>query len=264
MKITGHCIVKNEDKWVWFAINSVLPFVDKILVYDTGSTDNTVEVIKTIKSSKVVFEEKGPVNAKQLVDLRREQLEKTQTDWFLILDGDEVWPEDQIKKIIYLAKKSDKKTIAYFNKARNCIGDVFHFLSEDLGEYEIAGVRGNLNTRLIRKTPDLKIVGEYPLEAYVNDGGPIQNQKGIKFADCWYLHASFLKRSSGIEKKVSGSFGKQKTWQSGKLFKKTELPKVLYKKYPSIVDDPLVKRSLIYELLAKLTTPLLILKKTLK
>ena len=40
--ITVHCVVKNEERWIWFAINSILDIAEKILVYDTGSTDKTV------------------------------------------------------------------------------------------------------------------------------------------------------------------------------------------------------------------------------
>ena len=51
--IWANCLIKNEERWVWYALQSVLPYVDKILVWDTGSTDNTVEIIKTIKSNKI-------------------------------------------------------------------------------------------------------------------------------------------------------------------------------------------------------------------
>jgi len=36
--ITAHMIVKNEEQWVWYALQSILPYVDKVIVYDTGST----------------------------------------------------------------------------------------------------------------------------------------------------------------------------------------------------------------------------------
>src|SRR3989344_4947938 len=95
--LTVHCVIKNEERWIWFAVKSILDIADKVLIYDTGSTDKTVEILKT---KKIVFEEKGEVDAKGLTQLRREQLKRTKTEWFLILDGDEVWPEETKKELI--------------------------------------------------------------------------------------------------------------------------------------------------------------------
>ncbi|MBU1256082.1 hypothetical protein KKA49_00135 [Patescibacteria group bacterium] len=53
IKIIVHCLVKNEERFIWYAIKSVLPFVDKIMVWDTGSTDKTIQIIKSIKSKKI-------------------------------------------------------------------------------------------------------------------------------------------------------------------------------------------------------------------
>jgi glycosyltransferase involved in cell wall biosynthesis len=55
--ITVHMVVKNEDQWIWYSIQSVLQYVDKILITDTGSTDHTVEIIKSIKSPKLIKSE---------------------------------------------------------------------------------------------------------------------------------------------------------------------------------------------------------------
>lgn len=265
MTVTAHCVVKNEDIWLWYAIQSVLPFVDQFLIYDTGSTDKTVEVIKTINSPKVIFEEKGQVNKQELVRLRQEQLERTTTDWFLILDGDEIWSKKQIATILKVAETSPKNIVAIFNRVRNLIGDVYHYLPEDQGNYQIAGIKGNLNIRLIRKTEDLRIKGEYPLEAYTNQDGLVQNQdKNLIFADLWYLHTSFLKRSSSDRNKVSGSFGKNKLWQIGLKMKNSELPEVFKKPHPNIVPDPFKKRSEVYETGASILDPFLKLRKFLK
>jgi glycosyltransferase involved in cell wall biosynthesis len=265
MKITVHTLVKNEDLWIWFAIQSVLPLVDQIIIFDTGSTDKTVDVIKTIKSSKIIFEEKGEVSRRGLVDLRREQIKRTKTDWFLILDGDEIWPKPELEKLLKLADSSSKDTLAIFNRVRNCIGDVHHYLPDSSGNYEIAGIKGNLNMRLIRKTPDLTIEGEYPLEAYTDKGDSIQDQaEKIKFADCWYLHTSFLKRSSVVKNKVSGSFGRSKIWQKGIKMDDLDLPEVLKLDYPKFIPSPIAKRGTSYELAAGLLHPLANLKRKIR
>ncbi len=265
MKLTVQTVVKNEDRWVYFALQSVLPFVEKILVFDTGSTDKTVEAIKSTNSSKIIFEEKGLVDGEGLVKLRREQLEMTKTEWFLLLDGDEIWPRQQLRKLLEEAEKSPPDTLAIFNRVKNCIGDVYHLLPESAGRYKISDIKGNLNTRLIKKIPGLQISGSYPLEYYFDGNGPIQDQTGkMVFADVWYLHASFLKRSTSAAGKVSGSFGRSRIWQKGLNLSADELPEVFFLPRPPFVPDPLEKRSRFYEAGAIFTSPLIELKRKLK
>jgi hypothetical protein len=48
LKITAHTLVKNEARFVWYSVMSVIEHVDKILLWDTGSTDGTKEILKKI------------------------------------------------------------------------------------------------------------------------------------------------------------------------------------------------------------------------
>ena len=32
--ITGHMVIKNEDRWVWFAIMSVIEYLDRLIIFD--------------------------------------------------------------------------------------------------------------------------------------------------------------------------------------------------------------------------------------
>lgn len=262
MKITAHCIVKNEDIWVWYAINSVLPYVEKVLIFDTGSDDNTVKIIKSINSDKLIFEEKGSVDKKGLVALRKEQIGLTETEWLLILDGDEIWPGKQIKKLIQQAKEASANTKAFFNKTKNCIGDIYHYLPDEAGKYNLGGVKGNLNIRLIRKTNGLNIIGEYPLESYIDEEGEISKQiDNIFFVDCWYLHTTYLKRTTSGVSKASGSLGKSKFWEKGLKIKKKKLPEVLFGNHPDIVPKVVKRRGLYYEAVSSITTPFINFKR---
>jgi len=54
-RVTAHCLVKNEQRWVWFALMSVLDFVDEILVWDDSSTDATAKVVAQITSPKINY-----------------------------------------------------------------------------------------------------------------------------------------------------------------------------------------------------------------
>lgn len=47
-------IVKNEGKHLYECLNSVKNVVDEIVIVDTGSTDNTLEVAKSF-NAKIFF-----------------------------------------------------------------------------------------------------------------------------------------------------------------------------------------------------------------
>lgn len=257
-KITAHCIVKNEDKFIWFAIHSVLPFVDILLVFDTGSTDNTVEIIKSIRNPKIVFEEKGPVDAVGLVALRREQLQRTKTDFFLIVDGDEIWPRQALSKILDQLDSLSEKILGIFCRTRNCVGDVFHYSEEKYNRYRLQDKVGSYNMRLYRKTSQTDISGHYPLEGYTHDGVEInQLTDRLLFVDTWYLHTTHLHRSSlsADDKKVLTRLNKYR-YELGLTMTAEDLPVVFQKKYPPQVGNPLSKRSGEYELIAGLVQPI--------
>ena len=121
--ITLHTIVKNEDKFIKAALISALASKDvkRALVWDTGSTDNTVSEILSIKDSRIEFMEKGNVSRKELVELRNFQLEMTKTPWILLVDGDEVWPEKNFRNLIRAIKQCEYETIGFVNKTRNVV-----------------------------------------------------------------------------------------------------------------------------------------------
>ncbi|OGE34520.1 hypothetical protein A3C32_04220 [Candidatus Daviesbacteria bacterium RIFCSPHIGHO2_02_FULL_41_14] len=48
MRIVSNTVVHNEENFVWYALMSIALFVDQLLVWDTGSTDKTIEVGFTI------------------------------------------------------------------------------------------------------------------------------------------------------------------------------------------------------------------------
>jgi len=195
-KLTSHTLVKNEEIWIKPALESVLQHVDNLLVWDTGSTDKTVSLIQSIKSPKIKFKQSGPVNRIGLVRLRNEQIKVTKTDWFLLVDGDEIWPEKNLIQLIKAMQSAKPETLALVNRTRNCLGDLNHYLPESRGCYRIGPWSGHLNIRAIRNLPGLKVIGSYPNEAYVYQGRKLQDQpERLEFCDTWYYHTTHLKRT---------------------------------------------------------------------
>lgn len=194
--ITGQTVVKNEEIWIKPALEAVLPFVDVLLVWDTGSTDSTVAKIKSLNSPKIEFNQCGSVDREGLVKLRNEQIKATKTEWFLLVDGDEVWPKANLIQLIKAMKQAKPETIALVNRTRNCVGDLNHYLPESKGHYKIGPWSGHLNIRAIRNLPGLTVAGSYPNEAYMYLGKKLQDQpEKLEFVDTWYYHTTHLKRT---------------------------------------------------------------------
>ena len=54
LKICLNMIVKNESKVIHRLLNSVVPLIDYYCICDTGSTDNTIELITTFFREKSI------------------------------------------------------------------------------------------------------------------------------------------------------------------------------------------------------------------
>jgi glycosyltransferase involved in cell wall biosynthesis len=261
MKITANVLVKNEDNFIWFAINSIIDQVDEIIVWDTGSSDKTREVVKSIKSEKVKLVEKGERNAIELSKLRQEMLAESNCDWVFILDGDEIWWDKTIREEI---KKAGNKSVIV-SKTKMLIGDIFHFQDENAGRYNILGKVGHYNIRLFRRDiKGLHVSGIYPDEAYrdINEVSLQNLENEIYFSDQEYIHASHLQRSSENNRK--DSHGYKLKYEMGSEFPLDfYYPEVLFRPRPAMVTDPWEIMDFDYKMRAYLVTPMKNIKRKL-
>lgn len=263
MKIWAHTIVYNEDKFIWFAVMSVVDYVDKILIWDTGSTDKTVDIIKEIikvKKNKILFKEVGPVNKFEFTKMRQKMLDETKSDWIIILDGDEVWWKDSINKLTEKIKQDGKILEAVVVPMIVAVGDLYHYQPESAGMYQILGKKGHYTLRALnRKIPGLHVDQPYGAEGFFdNKNIPIHERSKVEFLDVSYLHVTHLARSS--QKRLYNKF----KYELGRSFSEDfKLPEVLYKSRPSIVDDPWKKMDTSYLLKSLMITPLLLIKRKL-
>lgn len=248
MKISAQMIVKNEENFVWYAVSSVIDYVDGINIWDQGSTDKTIEIIKTIDNPKITLKKV----TESVHDLRQKMLEGTDADWIFVLDGDEIWYFDAVRNLRNNLEKVGNNKDCVVVPNYMLIGDIFHYQEKAAGKYKIGGRMGHYNIRAIRKTEGLHIEGIYPNEAYVTkDGIKIQDlgKERILFLDEPYLHASFLKRSSKDRKKIK--------YEIGENFPKDfYYPEVFFKSRPSIVPSPWRTMDSGYKLRAMFESPL--------
>jgi len=243
-KVTATWIVKNEDKWIWYSIKSVIKYADNILVYDTGSTDNTVKIIESINNPKITLKLKGLVNSKEFVKLRQQQLEEIDSDWFLVVDGDEVYPEDTIKSLSDEINKAQEQTECIATRFYNCVGDVYHHNPK--GNYNILGNLGNLTIRAIRRNIEGLHYGGLYLEGteglFDGKGVLIQDrERHIKLLNKYYFHMHSLCRSSAncpTMRRDKIKEGRTYHFGVGKPFdENVALPEVFFAKRPPIVPN---------------------------
>lgn len=97
--ITVHCRLRNEERFIRPALLSVLPLAERVLVYDTGSTDATLERVASIQSDKITIIHKPPASPRGLAEYRNEMIERTHTGWFMLVDGDEMYPAQAVQGI---------------------------------------------------------------------------------------------------------------------------------------------------------------------
>lgn len=263
--LTVHMVVKNEDQWVWYAIKSIIPFVHQILITDTGSTDKTVELVKTFNSPKIIFSQKPISKPEELTAIRQEQLEKTTTPWIWLVDGDEIYPESTAKEIVSAVKSNQYEGIVV--RRYDLLGDIYHRQIESVGEYQLFGERGHLVSRLFNKDliKGLNVKGAYPNEGYFDGSGVTTRARD---PNNWYItksylyHAMYLKRSS-LGGKLPSVFNRSKYKIEQGIKITTPPPEVFSNPYPLNLNNPLQPRRLPYQAISTIITPIKKLKRKL-
>jgi glycosyltransferase involved in cell wall biosynthesis len=154
-KTLGVCIIcKNESEVIEDCLRSVLG-ADEIVIVDTGSTDNTIEICK--KYTKKVYSDAWRDDFSYS---RNVSIKKCTTDFFLIIDSDEVLmdPIDRIKKTLneywfkydgmYFEVKTGAETFDSPRVMRNCKEIYYDGAIHNLPTWN--GSTPELQTRLYR------------------------------------------------------------------------------------------------------------------
>ena len=89
MRISAVYIAKNEAKNITRSLDSIKESVDELILVDTGSTDETVEIFKSY-GGQVFFQQwQDDFSAP-----RNLALSKATGDWIVLLDADESFFEE--------------------------------------------------------------------------------------------------------------------------------------------------------------------------
>lgn len=202
MKIWGHTLVKNEGRWLWFSVSSAINFLDKLLLWDTGSTDDTERVIdELIKKypDKIEYKKRKVSEPGEFAIARLEMLKETKSDWFMVLDGDEIWWNQSLEAVVSKIS-SDISLESVVVPTINLVGDIYHYQEGAAGNYNLAGRVGHYNLRFVnRNIPGLSSHGEHGTWGWVDGRNKMIQERDdskIAFVNAPYLHATNINRSS--------------------------------------------------------------------
>lgn len=224
--ISVNIICKNEENFIWFSIMSVLEFVDEILICDTGSSDNTIQIINSIKSDKIKFTTEC-LKIDELVKVKNEMILKSKNEWIMILDADEIWTQEQLIILLEELKKIPKD---------NNLVKVFR--REVMPDFSITEKSNNLYaTRFIRNFTNTSFINEYPREILSADG----KRKIWNLNNEYYHYHNFVRSSKDTE--VHARVERMKNWwYQGKNIKTEFIPDVFLRTdLPAIVKNPYLK-----------------------
>jgi len=258
-KIVAHTVVKNESRWIWYVLQSVLPFVDEIIVGNHGSTDNTIEIIKSINSPKIKIYDYSHIPPEKYSDVRTNMMKETKTDWLFILDGDEIWPRSAIKNTINIIANNPNLDFI-IQPLYNLVGDIYHYQSEFAGKYNICGYKGHITIRAIniKMIGGIIFSGDHMKQGIFDLHGCLIQDRSkalFEFQPIKYFHTTHLRRSNQ-DFRVQKRSAKYKHEWGIPFHNNFSYPEVFYLPHSVLVKDIWEHRSLLYNLNALWQTPL--------
>ena len=139
-------IVKNEEKYLDRCLSALKPILDNVdselIIADTGSTDNTVEIAKKYTDNVFYFEWINDFAA-----ARNSTIERAKGEWYMFIDADEIFEScDDIINFFNSGMYKSYSCACYTIKS--------YSNSENLNMFS-----STLITRIFRLTPETRFVG---------------------------------------------------------------------------------------------------------
>ena len=140
-KITLALIAKDEEEFLAGCLEQALPFVDAIVVVDTGSQDRTVEIAERYGARVVLHEWRADFAA-----ARNSYLEEIREGWVFTLDADEYLTPEAGAWLRRLAERGEPKV--YYLRTYNYHNELLPHFSDQA------------NIRLFWRSEDVRYAGE--------------------------------------------------------------------------------------------------------
>lgn len=275
MKIAAHTVVKNEERFVWYAIMSVIDFVDEYIVWDMGSKDNTRVILRDLAADprtkgKIKLQGIESGNYFDEKEIRQRMLNETNADWFIVVDGDEIWWKSSIKKVVKTIKDKGQELESIVIPTLNVVGDMYHYQPKEAGHYRLAGRIGHFNLRAINtKIPGLHSAKGHGLWGWVDKSGKMiqdRDKAKIGFVNAPYIHATHLQRSASLnlDKDVFKRAFKLKHEIGISFPKDFYYPEPFFIDKPEYLDTVWKPMSFVFKMRSIIETPLKMVKRKLK
>lgn len=249
--ITVHCTVCNEEYWIWFALQAMTNLPLKILLCDTGSEDLTPEIIKHCRLPQIEYRKIGKINPHEHALLRNEMIRDTQTEWFAIVDGDEIWPLYLWRQIHHTLNDPHVDILIVPNISPfPRLGYVGHGDTE----FTIAGVKGEYYAKVFRIKNNLRWRDDFSSSFLAYEDGTVisgGNLPSMQVMATPMTHLTMLPRSPldaqtlGRDSKlnIGGTPSIQDFFRIPSL---TLLPEILLKHRPPLVKNPFIHENYEY------------------
>ena len=174
-------IVKNEEKALGDCLSSVKPFVDEIIVVDTGSADRTVEIAESYGATVFHYPWSDDFSA-----ARNESLAHATGDWIFWMDADDTLPKECGERLRDLAFLAEERILGFMMQVH---------IPPPPGEHGFTVVD---HVKLFRNRPELRFEGrihEQILEAIRRVGGEIER------SDLYVVHSNYDHSPEGQRRK---------------------------------------------------------------
>jgi len=152
MKISAVYIAKNEGKNIASSLESIKDAAGELILVDTGSTDNTVEIFKSFGGTVLHQKWQDDFSAP-----RNLALSKATGDWIIILDADESFSKETCNNIKSLLQSSPKQINGLLINMVN--------LDKDTGEV----LDECYSLRIVRNLPKLNYKGRIHEKLYIGE-----------------------------------------------------------------------------------------------
>ena len=118
MGLSVGIITYNEEKNILKVIKAVEKIADEIIIVDSNSTDNTVDLVK--KNGAQVFVESWKGYGPQ----KNSVIEKCNQDWILLIDADEIVSEKLGERIFEIINSKPEFEVYEVNFTAVCFGKI--------------------------------------------------------------------------------------------------------------------------------------------
>ncbi len=164
--IEAFIIVWNESQTIKLTIDHYKQFCDKITFFDNHSNDGTQEIIKSNGCELNTFGTPGQLEDKEYIKIKNNCWKRSQADWVIVCDCDEIIWHDNIKEVFENADGTIFKTIGF---------DIFsqHMPKESFLELQ-RGIPSENYSKLAVFSPKIKSIN-YVYGCHVAD--PVGNIK---------------------------------------------------------------------------------------